>query len=191
VIKVIGNIVQSQNVASINNYGISASWQGSSLDGKLRYGANLTWTSTRMHEAGVSRPLTAAPTLLGNAHIAYQLGGYLPTAAFAVQAMGTRAADRTAPNGAALAAAPAFANLHLALTGRIPLVPELGYVLSADYITANRGPYMVGPDLTSVPALQGIRTSLPAPGYVPVDQLRIMIGLRLDFLTGKDTAEAP
>jgi hypothetical protein len=35
--------------------------------------------------------------------------------------------------------------------------------------------------------------TLPRPGYVPIDQLRIMLGLRFDFLTGQasDNAEAP
>jgi outer membrane receptor for ferrienterochelin and colicins len=191
---VVGNIVQSINVASINNYGVNGSWQGSSLEGKLRYGANVTWAFARVRKAGASTPLAAVPAIVGNAHVAYSFGFYLPTASFAVQAMGTRPADRVAPsNGATLPTAPPMADLRFALTGRIPKVPALGYVLTADYLTASRGPYTAGPDVVAIPAVLGVRSMLPAPGYAPIDELRIMVGLRLDFLTGPtpDTVEAP
>lgn len=189
---IVGNIVQSVNVARINNYGVTGGWQGSSYENKLQYGANLTWAYARVEKAGESARIAAAPAIVGNAHVAYSFGSELPTAALAVQAMGERPADRAAPSGDVLPAAPAIADFHLAVTGRVPGVPELGYILTGDYLTARHGPYTAAPDLSAIPAVT-ILEELPAPGYAPIDEWRIMIGLRLDLLTGgtQTAAEAP
>jgi outer membrane receptor protein involved in Fe transport len=191
--RIYGNVVQSNNVARINNYGLSAGWQGASLDGTLRYGANLTWAYARTEKGDLSTPILAAPSVFGNAHIDYDLGPDLPTLAFAVQAMGKRPADRTTPTGGPIDPAPAMADLHLAVTGRVPHLASLGYILTVDYLTASRGPYTAGPDLRSLPSTQSVLEMLPAPGYAPVDQLRIMVGLRIDLFDTRSTnaPEAP
>ena len=190
---VVNNIVQSSNVASINNYGVSLSWLGSSLERKLRYGANVTWAQARVHTEGSSSRLPATPTIIGNAHVAYSFGTDFPTLALAVQAMGTRPADRATATDKTLPVAPALADFRIAITGRVPKVPGLGYVLTGDYITADHSPYTAGPEYRAIPAVQSSLAMLPAPGYAPIDQLRIMLGLRLDFLTGQAAqgAEAP
>ena len=81
-------------------------------------------------------------------------------------------------------AAPALADLHLALSGELPMIRGLGYLLTADYLTANHGPYTAGTFLTGNPV-----HGRDAAGFAPIDQFRIMLGLRFDFLTGRD-AEA-
>ena len=189
---VVGSIVRSVNLSSIDNYGLSAGWQGSSFAGSLRYGANLTCAYARIHQGGQSRRIAAAPELFGNAHLAYRFGPNLPTVAFAVQAMSGRQADREAPNGDVLRAAPPIANLHLALTGNLPVVSALGYVLTADYLTAGHGPYTAGPDLTQSFTLTNT-AALPTPGYAPLDEFRVMLGVRLDLLSGRvpETVETP
>ena len=191
--RVYGNVVQSNNVARITNYGVSGGWQGSSLAGSLRYGANVTWAYARIHKTGDSTRIAASPAIFGNAHIAYRLGGDLPTLAFALQVMGPRPADRTTPTSAKIADAPAIADLHLAVSGRVPRLAALGYILSADYLTANHGPYTAGPDLRLRPMLRPFVSRFPAPGYAPLDELRIMIGLRLDLFSERatETLEAP
>lgn len=191
--RTVGNIVQSVNVARINNYGLTGGWQGTSLESKLRYGANLTWAFARVRKEGESARIAAAPAIFGNAHVAYKFGTNLPTVGLAVQAMGERPADRTSPDGDTLEPAPPIADFHLAVTGRVPGIPELGYVLTADYLTAKHGPYTAGPDVSFLPAVQARLDDLPAPGYAPNDQWRIMVGLRLDLLTGQpiSNAEAP
>src|SRR5258708_27748903 len=113
----VGNLIQSQSVAGIENYGYSGGWEGSLVDRKLRYGLNATGAYTRLQQGGLSIYPLVAPQVFGNAHVGYSLGRSLPTATLAVYGMGPRAADRTAPRGATLPASPTFADLRLALTG--------------------------------------------------------------------------
>ena len=183
-ISAMGNTVQSLNVARINNLGLTGGWQGSSLNDKLRYGASLTWAYARVEASGESARIAAAPEIFGNAHVMYSFGSGLPTAAFALQAMSSRPVDRSAPSGAMLPAAPPIADFHLAVTGRVPGIRELGYILTGDYLTASRGPYSAGPDF-SLSSTVRASDELPAPSYVPIDQWRIMVGLRIDLLTDK------
>jgi hypothetical protein len=182
---VVGNLSQYANVASIDNYGWNGAWEGSALEGRARFGLNAVGAFTRLNTGGQSSPPVAAPQLFGNAHFSWCPGGHLPTVSLAVSAMGPRPADRTAPDGSLLPAAPPTADLHAALTGRVPKVPWLSYVLTGDYVTASHGPYTAGPSfpyaISSLFLSQG--AVMPSPGFAPVDQLRVVVGFRLDLWT--------
>jgi hypothetical protein len=83
------------------------------------------------------------------------------------------------------------ADLRLAVTGRVPPIRGIGYVVTADYVTADHGPYMAGPDFrTFYSVLTADGAQVPSPSYVPIDQFRVMVGLRFDFLTGADATGA-
>jgi outer membrane receptor protein involved in Fe transport len=182
---IVGNLIQYQNVAAIDNYGWNGGWEGSLLDRRLRYGANATGAFTRLEQGGQAVYPAIAPQVFGNAHLGYALGPSLPTATFAVFGVGPRAADRTTPTGATLPAAPPSADLRLAVTGRVPSLHGVGYSLTADYSTASTGPYTAGPAFSSFDkVLIASGKSLPLPTFAPVDQFRVMIGLRFDFLNG-------
>jgi outer membrane receptor for ferrienterochelin and colicins len=190
----VNNIIQYTNVARIDNYGWNGGWDGSSLRNRLRYGVNATGAFTRLVQGGVSTIPPIAPQIFGNARISYAAGGYWPTATCAIFAMGSRPADRTTSSGGMLPDAPASADLRAVLTGRVPLVRGLAYVLAADYVTASHGPYTTGPALAAnIPALMAEGATFPSPGFAPIDQKRVMLGLRFDFGTGRssDAGEVP
>lgn len=189
--RIVIDLNQSTNVASIDNYGWNGGWEGSGLERRLRYGSNVTGAFTRLNQGGVSAPPIVAPQIFGNAHVSYVLGGYLPTAALAVYAMGPRPADRTAPTGALLPAAPPLADLHGALTGRLP-IPGLAYVLTADYLTASHGPYTAGPTYAAATSIMLMRaTAFPPPSFAPIDQFRVMVGLRFDLGAAAEAKDVP
>ncbi len=182
---IVGNLIQYANVAAIDNFGWNGGWEGSLVDRRLRYGANATGAFTRLEQGGASLYPAIAPQVFGNAHVGYALGPSLPTATLAVYGMGPRAADRTSTLGATLPAAPAMADLRLALTGRFPSLRGIGYAVTADYVTASSGPYVAGPSLSSLQrVLAATGNELPTPGFAPIDQFRVMVGLRFDFLNG-------
>jgi outer membrane receptor for ferrienterochelin and colicins len=189
---VVPNLLQYQNIASVDNFGWNGGWEGSLVERRLRYGLNVTGAVTRVNQGGQSAPPAVAPQIFGNARISYAAGGLFPTPALAVFAMGPRPADRTAPDGSPLPQAPALVELRAAVSGRVPLVRGLSYVVTADYTTAASGPYTAGPNFAAFQSvLIGQATSYPPPGFAPIDQFRVMAGLRFDFLTGKPTAELP
>jgi outer membrane receptor for ferrienterochelin and colicins len=189
---IVGNLSQFSNVAGIDNYGWNGGWEGSLSERRVRYGLNATGAFTRLQQGGQSVYPLVAPQVFGNAHVAYSFGEGGPTAALAVYGMGPRAADRSAPTGGTLPAAPALADLRLAVTGRVPLLPHgFGYSVTADYTTADHGPYMAGPDFrTFASVLTADGATLPSPSYAPIDQFRVMFGLRFDFLTGTRAVSA-
>jgi hypothetical protein len=132
-----------------------------------------------------------APQIFGNARVSYAAGGLVPTPALAAFAMGPRPADRAAPDGSPLPPAPGLVDLRAAVSGRIPAVRGASYAVTADYTTAGRGPYTAGPNFFSFQqAIAGTGTAYPPPGFAPIDQFRVMAGLRFDFL-GAKTADLP
>jgi outer membrane receptor for ferrienterochelin and colicins len=189
---VVPNLLQYQNIASVDNFGWNGAWEGSLVDRRLRYGLSATGAFTRLNQGGQSGPPAVAPQIFGNARVSYSAGGWIPTPALAVFAMGPRPADRTAPDGSPLPEAPALVDLRAAVSGRVPAVRGLSYIVTADYTTAGRGPYTAGPNFSSFQgALLGAATAYPPPGFAPVDQFRVMAGLRFDFFTGTRSAESP
>jgi outer membrane receptor protein involved in Fe transport len=188
---IVGNLAQFANVAAVDNYGWNGGWEGSLSERRLRYGLNATGAFTRLQQNGQSVYPIVSPQVFGNAHAVYAIGEGWPTVALAVYGMGPRAADRPSPAGATLPAAPALADVRLALTGRVPSLRAVGYVVTADYTTADHGPYMAGPDFrTFYSVLTADGAQVPSPSYAPIDQFRVMVGLRFDFMTGAQGGSA-
>jgi outer membrane receptor protein involved in Fe transport len=187
---IVPNLQQSENIASIDNFGWNGGWEGSLAERRLRYGLNVTGAFTRLNQSGQSGPPAVAPQIFGNARISYAAGGLWPTPALAAFAMGPRPDDRTAPDGSPLPPAPALAELRAAVSGRLP-VRGVSYVVTADYTTAGHGPYTAGPNFDAFQTtILSTATSYPPPGFAPIDQFRVMAGLRFDF-PGAQTADLP
>jgi outer membrane receptor protein involved in Fe transport len=177
-------MVQYGNVASLDNYGLSASWDGSIPRSSFFYGANLTEAFTRRQVGRDSQPLAIAPQLFGNARVAYVLGGYAPTVALAVSYVGPRPADRALVRGDAIPYARALAQFRLTLTGKVPMVGGLSYRASAALATASQSAYTAGPNIA--PTYNGAAAFTPPPlGFAPVDQFSAFVGLQYDFATGE------
>jgi hypothetical protein len=174
-------------VATIDNYGWNGGWEGSLADRRLRYGLNATGAFTRLNQGGQALYPIIAPQVFGNAHVGYWFGPSLPAATLAVYGMGPRVADRTMPSGAAFPEAPALADLRLAVTGRVPSLHAIGYSVTGDYVTASSAPYVAGPSFQEFQSTLAPGSVEPTLVPVPIDQFRVMVGLRFDFLTGGAT----
>jgi len=181
------NATQYRNVASIDNYGFNAGYDGSLAEGRLRYAVNVTGSIARRNssEEG-SHPLGVAPQFFGNARLSYALPAGWPVVAIASQFVNTRPADRAFSGGFSPAPyAPANVELRGTVSGPLPGVRGLSYRLSVDYSFASRGAYVVGPTQDSRGVLQ--------PSYLvpvdrhssaelnPIDRFRSTIGLQYDF----------
>jgi len=178
---------QYQNVASLNNYGFNARFEGSALHRDLRYAINVTGAYTRFDANDGTGPqlLTVAPQLFGNARISYDLPGDAPIIAVAASLVGKRPADKAAnyssdsttgavTNWAVAPWAPTQLDLRFTVSGPVPKVKGLSYRLIADYAVSQRGPYVVGPVTT--PYSPNTYAQL-----VPVDQFRATVGLQYDI----------
>jgi outer membrane cobalamin receptor len=160
-------VIQMRNIWRIENYGLNAGYRGSLLSGRLRYGAGLTEAHARREDPGQPPSLlTVAPSLFGNARVSYDLSGGLPTVALAVRWVGRRPNTDYPEEGFA----SALGELRAAVTGPIAST-GFAYRLTANYVTARRGPYDVGRTLT-------------ASGHTdhnPQDRLRLGVGLSYDL----------
>ena len=174
---------QFRNVSSIENYGVNAAYDGTMFANTLRYGINVTFAYARRVDSLGSNPLVVAPQAFGNARVAYDLPGALPTVGLAVHWMGQRLADRAYDGGfSPTPVVGAFGEVRLSLTGEVPKVGGLRYAVSGNYaVGATRMPYVVGPYQSA--------TNGPVPMYVPelvpIERFRVMIGLQYDFFTGE------
>jgi len=168
-------LTQYQNAASIQNYGVNAGVEGALGLDRFQYGLTLTAAVAEQVEGGVTQRLGVAPQLFGNGRLSYALGGKLPTVALAAQFMGRRAADHANDGGfVPTPYAPVQVQLRLCLSGVVPGLSGLTYRAIANYATADRGPYVVGPVTTALPTQTSAQLN-------PVDQFRTTIGLQYDF----------
>jgi outer membrane receptor protein involved in Fe transport len=174
---------QFRNVASIENYGFNAGYEGSFAEGSLRYGANVTGAVAHRTSADdVTQPLAVAPQFFGNLRLSYALPGKWPTLAVATHYLAKRPADRAFDAGFSPPPfAPAQLELRGTVSGPIPLARGLSYRASVNYALASRGPYVIGP-LQSGQSLQiiGVNGS-QNPELNPVDVLRFTVGVQYDF----------
>jgi outer membrane receptor protein involved in Fe transport len=165
---------QYQNVGTIDNYGFNAAYDGVIAE-RLRYGLAVTGAySRRALPDGSTNILTVAPSVFGNARIAYDFGGALPTVALAGQLIGPRAADRAIDGG--FTPTPyvgTAAVVRATITGQVPGVTGLSYRLSGNVASNARNPYVIGPN-------QAASAAQPAAELSPIDQLRFSVGLRYD-----------
>lgn len=169
---------QYQNAASVDSYGLNAGLDGTLLQDRLRYGFNVTEAFSRRNDrSGGTETLRVAPRIYGNARVAYDLGGDLPTVALAAYSLSSRVADRGLNAGFRPAPiAPTLVDMRATLTGRIPFVPGMSYRASAAYLAGDSGPYVIGP-VTVATANQ------PSAELVPLQSLRVAVGLQYDFWT--------
>ncbi len=169
---------QFKNVAAIDNYGMNAGYEGSLGDGQaFRYGVNATAAIARRSEAGLAtEPLAVAPSIFGNARVAYDLPGALPTLALAAHYVNKRPADRAYDGGWPVVpyARPQLTG-RFTVSGPFPFIKGLSYRGSVDASVEDRGAYVVGPIQTADP-------KNPSPQLVPVDTLRATIGLQYDLI---------
>ncbi|HMJ55885.1 MAG TPA: TonB-dependent receptor [Polyangiaceae bacterium] len=178
---------QYRNVSSIENYGFNAGYEGTFGQNRWRYGLNATGAIARRVEPGLAdAPLVVAPQVFGNARIAYDLGGGWPTMALAAHYQGARPADRAFFFSPA-ASAPPFVEARLTITGPFPGVKGLTYRATANYSFTAKGPYVIGVGQSSSytgfrdPATGVIQTQYFNPELIPVDRLRIGVGMQYDF----------
>lgn len=184
-------MTQYQNADAIDNYGLNLGIDGSLGYGTFQYGLTATLAQAQLKgshataAAGteVQRNGNIAPTLFGNARIAYVPGGAIPTIAVAAQFMGERRPDRyliMADRSRVEPYAPPQVEARLTLLGVIPKVEHLSYRLVVNYAVSDRGPYTVGP-LMAVSSSQTQTFEQTPPRLIPVDRFRVTLGLQLDF----------
>lgn len=167
---------QYQNVSEIGDLGVDASYDGSRLGGRLRFGANITIAEADRDgpESG-DVPLTVTPKVFGNARISYALPQGLPVIGLAALFFGERLADR-ANDGMFVPQpkAPAQVEARLTLSGDVPGMAGLSYRATVDAALASRNPYVVGP-------LQAATPDHPSAELSPVDRFRVGVGLWYHF----------
>jgi outer membrane receptor for ferrienterochelin and colicins len=138
------------NSDRVNNYGMNAAYEGATLGGRLRFGLNLTAATTSIDfaDGAGARQLTVAPQTFGNARTSYELGPSLPTVALALRFTDRRLADRAYDGGFARApSAPPMLAARVALTGKLPPLPNLSYRLGAEYSFTKVEPYVIGANI--------------------------------------------
>jgi hypothetical protein len=166
---------QYRNVSSIDNFGWNARFDGS-IAQVFHYGLNATGSIAQRQEPGLAAaPLTVAPKLFGNLHIAYELPKGWPTIGAAGMFFGKRPIDRAYDAGwrAGTILDPQI-ELRLTLTGPVPFVKGLSYRASATYAFEDKAPYVVGTN-------QVKDDNTPLPNLLPVDQFRTAVGLSYDL----------
>jgi outer membrane receptor for ferrienterochelin and colicins len=168
--------LQYRNVASIENYGMNASFEGTQLAGKLRYGANFTlaWAHRTLAD-GSSLDLTVTPKVFGNARVSYDLPGDLPEVGLVALMAGRRLADRANDGGfEPTPYAPRQLELRATISGAVPWVEGLSYRGTMNMAASHRNPYVVGPRQAATPDQTNAELS-------PVDTFRLGFGLQYDF----------
>jgi hypothetical protein len=171
-------VVQYRNVASIDDTGFNAAFEGTQFRGILRYGLNLTVASAKRTLAdGTSVDLTVTPKVFGNARLSLALPGDLPVLSVVALMFGERLADR-ANDGSFTPTpyAPRQLEFRGTLAGPFPGIPGLSYRVTADVATSNRNPYVVGPNQAAADPM------VPTPAELsPIDTFRVGVGLQYDF----------
>lgn len=170
-------IYQSRNASSIDNYGYNARADGAF--GDLSYGVSVTGAHSRRRTPDGTEVLPAAPQIYGNARLALDLPGALPTVAVATSFVGKRPADRVLDGNFALPPyAPAELELRLTLSDHMPGIRNLSYRVSGSYVTASRSPYVAGPTQTVDPNASGVR---PLAELAPINRLTTFLTLQYDL----------
>jgi outer membrane receptor protein involved in Fe transport len=138
------------NSDTVRNYGMNAAYEGATLDGRLRFGLNVTAATTSIDfaDGAGAHPVTVAPQTFGNARTSYELGDNLPTVALAFRFSDRRLADRAYDGGFTRApSAPPMLAARATLTGKLPPLPNLSYRLGAEYSFTKVEPYVIGANI--------------------------------------------
>lgn len=164
-----------KNIATIDDYGFNAAFEGSLLEGRLRYGAQVTGAHARRDDGDGPKLLTVGPQLFGNARVSYDLTGRLPVLGLAFQLLGSRPADRAFDGGFSPAPyVPPHAELRATASGPIPWLKGLSYRATANVSLGSVGPYVVGPNQEASPGQ-------PKAELSPVDRFRTALQIRYDL----------
>jgi outer membrane receptor for ferrienterochelin and colicins len=168
-------LTQYRNSSRFRNYGMNTGFEGSVASGSVLYGFSVTGAVVKKAAtaAGGTR-LPVAPQIFGNARVAYVLGQDLPTIALATHVTGPRPADLSNGQFQPDPYARSQVQLRLTLSGNVPVLSGLSYRVMANYATASRGAYVVGPVTRAIP-------SQTTPSLVPVDRFRTTVGLQYAF----------
>jgi hypothetical protein len=170
-------LIQDRNASTIDNYGFNLGVDGSVGVEQLHYGLSASAAVAQRDNGTSTEALTVAPALFGNARLAYTLGEALPTIALASSVMGPRRTDhRFYGPEVPWPTASAVATLRLTVSGVVPGVKGLAYRLSGNYVTAGRGPYVIGPVRIATP-------EQPKPELVPVARFGLYGSLEYEFWT--------
>jgi outer membrane receptor for ferrienterochelin and colicins len=175
------------NLGKIRNYGYGGAYEGGALNGRLRFGMNVTAAHTRIDELDGSgeRPLVVAPKVFGNARVAYDLSEKLPTLALAARFTGRRLADRTYDGGFTPApSTPPLVALRFAATGAVPPVPALRYRVGGEYSFAKAEPYAIG---AATYAVGGVS----AAELAPTRRAHAFVGLEYTFGASEGEPASP
>jgi outer membrane receptor for ferrienterochelin and colicins len=165
-------VFQFRNVAEITNYGVNASYEGTAREGRLSFGANLTWGYARVQTPTGSRQMTVTPSIYGNARVSYDLGGRLPIVGLVTQASSRRLVDNAQDPGVLeQKAAPPKLVTRLTISGQVPRISDLQYRLSADYAFTPSNPYV-----TSVGGRDPNVTEI-----APSNRATVLFGLQYNF----------
>jgi outer membrane receptor protein involved in Fe transport len=168
--------VQYQNVSAINDLGLNASYDGSRLGGRVRFGANITIADAhRDGPDGNNADLTVTPKVFGNARVSYALPPGFPVIGLAALFFGERLADRANDGGfMPTPKAPPQVEARLTLSGDVPGVAGLSYRATVDAALASHNPYVAGP-------VQAATPDQPSAQLSPVDRFRVGVGLWYRF----------
>jgi hypothetical protein len=151
---------------------------------------NATAAFTRREApGGDTQELEVAPQFFGNARVSYDFGGSIPTPSLAAYYVGERPASRAFDDTfVGIARGRPLAEFRATLSGPVPGLTGLSYRLSGAFATAAHAAYIVGPDSTGG---IGVQDTPRRADLLPIDQFRMFVGLRYDFLGDDASEETP
>ncbi len=168
---------ENRNIARVDNVGMNTAYDGAAVDGRVRFGANVTIAQTHVDQGDGSgdQALPVAAQAFGNARASYELGRNLPTVGLAVRVMSRRLADVYYDAGfASPPSAPALVAMRLALTGPVAPVPGLSYRVGGEYSFARNEPYVIGATLYAL-------DETTQAELAPTRRAQVFVGLEYAF----------
>ncbi len=168
---------ENQTIASIDSVGFQTTFEGSFGIDQLRYGINLTAAVSRLTagDGAAETPIPVAPTLFGNARLAYTFGPELPTLALAGQLVGRRPVQNAFDAGTSRFSTPRPTRQGQAtLSGPFSPLRGLSYRATVNYAAPAYSAYVAGPVLQATPAQ-------PLREQVPNQRMQIWIGVDYVF----------
>jgi outer membrane receptor for ferrienterochelin and colicins len=151
------SVLRYENIASTDNYGATAGFDGRTAFGRWQYGANVTMAQA----LSGTGPIAGAPRLIGNAHISHDWQNGLPVIALA-SSVSSRRGGRYGD------AYPTELRVRLTLSG--PIAGGLSYRVMGDYAVHDKSTA----GSPTAPEMESRFYEL-----LPSDRLTVMAGLQL------------
>jgi outer membrane cobalamin receptor len=170
-------LYEFRNADQITNYGFTSAYDGTFIDGKLRFGASLTGA---LSDDRYGRPLTVGPRVFGNGRVSYDFGDPhqvdgLPTVALAGSFASKSVVDRGYDAGfVPIPYAPPQLDLRATVTGAVPVVKGLSYRAILNHAFHPSTPFAIGFGTKSLP-------THTQPTLSPVQAWSATLGLQYDF----------